>query len=385
VEPIVAKTINEIENASGEPQAESSKAASTTPASVPPRKRTVLVEVESDAEEAQKTAGSADHSHPSVMVSAVDVPSDIAAEDTPVVPTDLPRQRADLPVPEVPNQPLEASKVNAQPVEPITPATSGRNAAASTTATAMDAYAPQAVDTTTAPKQSAEHISAEPKDRTPRKVRIELEEETTVESVVTSSRDDEESGTQEREAFRPRHSVPMQQTPLRQNQTPDRSSAIGGASFTTPHLSTPLKRSLVLETIMSSEKKRQRSIDRAAGRGPRRSTMGQYADEGPDTVMASTKFPSSQLHTAPEHVPPPLVPSGPALTPEEWHEKVEAGKMLVKRQQEEYRRHIAELCAMFSLTPGELVRVVNELPKKARGGEMYWKDVEHGLRQYLRR
>lgn len=52
------------------------------------------------------------------------------------------------------------------------------------------------------------------------------------------------------------------------------------------------------------------------------------------------------------------------------------------KMREEYRAKIVILSERYGLTAGEVVGVVNELPKgKGMGGGVYWGDVEEGLRR----
>ncbi len=49
---------------------------------------------------------------------------------------------------------------------------------------------------------------------------------------------------------------------------------------------------------------------------------------------------------------------------------------------EQYRIKIQALSERYGLTPTDVFRAVNELPKRAKGkgSEVYWKDVEDGLK-----
>lgn len=166
--------------------------------------------------------------------------------------------------------------------------------------------------------------------------------------------------------------------------TPRRLSAT--ARFSTPGVSSSHKRSLIDGMIQSSERKRQRaSLSRSERRksGP---VAESQEDETPDTVMASTVIPPrAQVipdSTLPPASTPPLRPPAPVVTLEEWQANVATGKTVVERQKEEYKKNIQIRCDTYGLTPAELVRAMDRLPrKKGAAGDMYWADVDRGLKE----
>ena len=208
--------------------------------------------------------------------------------------------------------------------------------------------------------------------RSPKKVRIEVAE-SFGQSVEILAQQSTEPAVPTRDAFQPRHSVPA---PVRSTQTPER-AVISGTRYSTPNMTTPLKRSLVQEMIATSEQKRIRSTIE----GKRRPSTAVTEVEEPDTIMANTKFPTSILET-PVDLRPPRPPTPPKVSNEEYILNIHKGKSLVLRQQEEYKSHISRLCSVFGVAPNQLAQAVNDIPRKRkRQGDLYWTDVEAALRE----
>jgi len=83
-----------------------------------------------------------------------------------------------------------------------------------------------------------------------------------------------------------------------------------------------------------------------------------------------------------EPLPPPPPYNGPYLSESERTEQILSGQRLIQQKKDEYKQNIQKFCDKYGLTPGELMAVVNELPKRRHAvGAVYWVDVEMGLRE----
>jgi len=140
-------------------------------------------------------------------------------------------------------------------------------------------------------------------------------------------------------------------------------------------------RSLLRDEIVSSASKRRRALDKAARKGRHSS---------PDTVYVSTSIPAARFTPDPPihspHSPrsPRARSPSPILSPAQRSDRILAGQQLVLAVREQYRARISGLSETYRVRPTELFRIVNEMPK-SRGGagsQVYWLDVEEGLRRH---
>ena len=134
-------------------------------------------------------------------------------------------------------------------------------------------------------------------------------------------------------------------------------------------------RSLLRDEIMSSVSKRRRILERAAQRGRQTS---------PDKVYVSTSI--LPARSTPDTSPRPhrgRSPS-PLLSPAERTDRILSGQQLVLTIKEQYRARISAFSEKYGVRPTELFRVVNEMPKGriSKGGQVYWLDVEEGLKRH---
>jgi hypothetical protein len=240
--------------------------------------------------------------------------------------------------------------------------------------------APIAPGRSISPIKAHPSILASPRSegRSPKKVRLDLEP--SIDSVMHSPHQRHSDaptsssnvvGRDVREITRPRHSAPAI-NPGSPISTPERSIHMHQAS--SPN-ATPLRRSLVQDNIMSSERKRRRSMDKHS----RQSATPSSANK-PDVVLASTVFPPARIQVEPLPPPPPY--NGPHLSEFERTEQVLSGQRLIQQKKDEYKHNIQKFCDKYGLTPGQLMAVVNEMPKRrSMVGAVYWADVEDGLRE----
>lgn len=135
-------------------------------------------------------------------------------------------------------------------------------------------------------------------------------------------------------------------------------------------------RSLLRDEIVSSASKRRRALERAAQRGARSS---------PDKVYVSTAIPAARSTPDPGIRPHRGRSPSPPLSPAQKTERILAGQELIRAVKDQYRARISGLSEKYGVRPTELFRVVNEMPK-SRGGagsQVYWLDVEEGLRRHF--
>ena len=230
------------------------------------------------------------------------------------------------------------------------------------------------------PLKAHPSILASPRSdaRSPKKVRLDLEP--SIDSVMHHPRqrysdppgpNSNAVGRDIREITRPRHTAPVTQ-PISPTRTPERSTHVPQASSPS---TTPLRRSLMQDNIMSSERKRRRSMDKHS-----RQSATPLSAHKPDVVLASTVTPPARVQVEPVPPPPPVI--GPYLTDSERTEQILAGQRLIQQKKDEYKQNIRKFCDKYDLTPGELMAVVNEMPKRrSMVGAVYWADVDNGLRE----
>jgi len=233
------------------------------------------------------------------------------------------------------------------------------------------------------PTKAHPSILASPRSdgRSPKKVRLDLEP--SIESVLHSPHQRQSEPSESRsnaanavgrdvhEITRPTHGSETM-SPASPRRTPDRSVRANQTSSPVAHQSTPLRRSLVHDNIMSSERKRRRSMDK------QRSSVTPSLGSQPDVVLANTVFPPARVQVEPLPPPPPF--TGPYLSDNERTEQILAGQRLIQQKKDEYKANIQKFCDRYGLGPGELMALVNEMPKRrAMAGAVYWADVEKGL------
>ncbi|KAK4690077.1 hypothetical protein P7C73_g31, partial [Tremellales sp. Uapishka_1] len=135
--------------------------------------------------------------------------------------------------------------------------------------------------------------------------------------------------------------------------------AIGELSISTPRRAP----SLLESEIRHSSRSRSRTARRHAS---------------PDSVYATTAIPSRVSHQFTERER--VAPAGTfvrEMTDEERSERIQRGRQIALDNKEMYKRKIKAWSEKYDVSPIELGRIVNALPKK---GGVYWDTVEAGLR-----
>lgn len=133
----------------------------------------------------------------------------------------------------------------------------------------------------------------------------------------------------------------------------------------------------------ATSQSRSRSPDTPAAIVPsqRSPSISQEAEDRPRPSQPRPSTTPRSLHTpSVRGTPTPRSGNGsPALTPSQ---RVEHGAAIVMSHRDMVKRNIAAYSKKYGCAPTELFTIVNALGVKGagRGGQMYWDDVERGLR-----
>jgi len=143
-------------------------------------------------------------------------------------------------------------------------------------------------------------------------------------------------------------------------------------------------RSLLRDEIITNASKRRRALEKSAPNGKRERNS-------PDKVYVSTSIPAPQ--STPSTSPQPnsnpvsneIRSNLPALTPAERTDRILAGQQLILAVRDQYKARISSLSGKYKVKPTELYKVVNEMPRSGGrlAAQVYWADVEEGLRRHF--